>query len=157
MMNRRVDEASVFELSMRGTCPDLKEVKLYTDRKALEAEQVVSFDNEFEGFSSVSYFLSSLLSSVILTTIRELKEEGIELDEIEGLVHAQLTNPLRLIPVRGYQEPSDLTAITIKLFYYADGDPAIINQKIRQAQAYNPIYRLVDKASPIHLEVEWVL
>lgn len=150
-------EARYFEMSMRGTYPDLKDVKLYTDRVELSVGNAVSFDNEYEKVTSMSYFLGSLLSSILFTSVKELKSKGVLLDEIEGLIRAKLTNPLRMIPVRGYDDPADIEEIQVKLFYYGDGDPETMNEMIRKAQEANPIYRLVADARPIELLIEWVL
>lgn len=151
------EESQFYDIRMRGTCPDLGSVKLYTDRNRFDANRLVSFDIEYKGYSSISYFLGALLSSVILTTIRELKTHHIELDEIEGVIDAQLSNPLRMVPVCGLDGPTDIKNITIKLYYYADGDEKHITKLIQDSQCFNPIYRLVEKSTPIHLQIEWVL
>lgn len=157
-MNKKTpDESKYFEMSMRGVCPDLEKVHLFTDRKKIEVEEMISFDNEFEGFSSISYFLGSLLSSIILTAIKELKHQGIELDEIEGVVHATLTNPLRMIPVRGYDQPSNIENIMIKIYYYSDEDENKVSHLIEEVQKFNPVYRLINQSCPVKLDIEWVL
>lgn len=46
-------EARYFEMSMRGTYPDLKDVKLYTDRVELTVGDAVSFDYEYEKVTSM--------------------------------------------------------------------------------------------------------
>lgn len=151
------DEAHVFEMSMRGTCQDLKEVRLYTDRKELTVGCTMSFDNEYDGVTSMSYFLGSLLSSMIHTAIKEFKQAGIVMDEIEGILHARLKNPLRMIPVRGYDDPPDIESIHVKLFYYADGDEEELNALLIKTQEVNPIYRLVSRSVDVKIEAEWVL
>lgn len=157
MNDTRPEESQFYDISMRGTSPDLDNVHLYTDRREIIIDTRMSFDIEYEGISGASHFFASLLSSIILTAIQEFKRESIELDEIEGIVQARLTNPLRMIPVRGYEDPCDFTDISIKLFYYADGNPKAMDDLIRKSQASNPIYRLVNQATPINLETEWVL
>ncbi|MDY3119028.1 MAG: OsmC family protein [Peptoniphilus sp.] len=157
---KRVDkprEARTFSMSMRGTCQDLKEVHLYTDRKELVVGCVMSFDNEYDGVTAMSYFLGSLLSSMMHTTIKEMKQSGVVIDEIEGLIHAELKNPLRMVPVRGYDDPPEIESIRVKLFYYADGDEERLNAMVEKAQEVNPIFRLVHRAVPVELKVEWVL
>ncbi|RAN54773.1 hypothetical protein B8A42_06120 [Dolosigranulum pigrum] len=157
MNDKRPEESQFYDISMRGTSPDLDNVHLYTDRREIIIDTRMSFDIEYEGISGTSHFFASLLSSVILSAIQAFKRESIELDEIEGIVRAQLTNPLRMIPVRGYEDPCDFTDITIKLFYYADSDPKAMDDLIRKSQESNPIYRLVNRASSVKLETECVL
>lgn len=157
MTNMIPDESRFYNIRMRGTCPDLKKVKLYTDTNRFDAHTVMSFDNEFDGFSSMSYFLGSLLSSIILTSIKELKTNSIELDEIEGVIEAKLLNPLRMIPVRGAKEPSELSEIMVKIYYYSDVNEEEVTKIIKECQAYNPLYRLINQSVPIALDIELVL
>lgn len=158
MTARKPNESLYYDLFMRGTCPDLNTVNVYTDRRNIEVNEVVSFDIEFDQITAISYLLSSLLSSTIITAINELKQNDIVLDEIEGTIQAQLTNPLRMIPVRGYTDPSLIDNIKIKLFYYADTvDYDKVSELIRDAQLFNPIYQLIDKGQKISLNIEFVL
>lgn len=157
-MNRITPEESLFyPISMRGTCPDLKEVKVYTDRNKFEIDALHSFDIEHEGITSMSYFLGSILSSCILSAIKYLSEHDIELDEIEGTIEAVLTNPLRMIPVQGYDDPSNIEDIKIKLYYYADHDEEEVQALIRESQDLNPIVRLIKQASDVSIEIEMVI
>lgn len=57
MVNKLPDESRFYDIRMRGTCPDLDGVKLYTDRKRFDADTVMTFDIEYDGYSSISYFL----------------------------------------------------------------------------------------------------
>lgn len=158
MTNKKPDESLYYNLFMRGTCPNLDTVNIYTERRNIEVDEVISFDVEFEQITAISYLLSSLLSSTIITAIKELKQNGISLDEIEGTIQAQLTNPLRMIPVRGYANPSMIEDIKIKLFYYADTDDyEKVSDIIRKAQLFNPVYQLIDKGQEINLNIEFVL
>lgn len=158
MTTKKPEESLYYNLFMRGTCPNLDTVNIYTDRRTIEVNEVISFDIEFEQITAISYLLSSLLSSTIITAIKELKQNDIFLDEIEGTVQAQLTNPLRMIPVRGYSDPSLIKDIRIKLFYYADTDDCEkVSVLMRNAQLFNPVYQLIDKGQEINLNIEFVL
>ncbi len=120
--------------------------------------EVISFDIEYEQITAISYLLSSLLSSTIITAIKELKQNVFSLDEIEGTIQAQSTNPLRMIPVRGYTAPSMIEDIKIKLLYYADTDDyEKVSDVMRNAQLFNPVYQLIDKGQEINLNIEFVL
>lgn len=120
--------------------------------------EVISFDIEYEQIAAISYLLSSLLSSTIITAIKELKQNVFSLDEIEGTIQAQLTNPLRIIPVRVYIDPSMIEDIKIKLLYYADTDDyEKVSDVMRNAQLFNPVYQLIDKGQEINLNIEFVL
>ncbi len=158
MTTRMPEESKRFKLKLRGTCPNLDTVNVYTDRMTIKVDEVMSFDIEFESVTAISYLLSSLLSSTIITAIKELKRHKVVLDEIEGTIQAQLTNPLRMIPVQGYEAPSLIEDINIKLFYYADTeDCEAVSELIRTAQLYNPVYQLIAKGQEIKLDVEFVL
>lgn len=150
-------ESERYTQEMRGTCLDLKEVRLYTDRMRFEAEKLISFDSEFEGVSSLSYFMGSLLSSVIVTAIKYFHSQQIVLDEIEGVIAVDISQPLALVPVRGYHDPSEIEAIRIKLFYYAEGDDYEIVDMFHQSQRLNPLYSLINRATPIELILQPVL
>lgn len=120
--------------------------------------EVISFDIEYEQITAISYLLSSLLSSTIITAIKELKRNGFSLDEIEGTIQALLTNPLRIIPVRVYIDSSMIEDIKIKLLYYADTDDyEKVSDVMRNAQLFNPVYQLIDKGQEINLNIEFVL
>ena len=157
MKNIIPNETLFYPLSMRGTCPDLNEVNLYTDRKKFVAGTLISFDNQYDSISSISYFLGSLLSSVILGAIKHLNNNNVELDEFEGTIHAQLTNPLHMIPVKGCNDPSEITDIEIKLYFYANHDKEDVKRLINESLSFNPIYRLINKDQRIRISSEEVL
>ena len=157
MTSHKPKESQVYSLHMRGTKPDLDKVKLYTGRKRFDVDKLVSFDIEDEGYSALSYFMGSILSSVIWTFQNHLKQKKIDLDEIEGVIEADLQNPLRLIPVRGYDQPAQIRNIKVKIYYYADDDEEKLDQMARDCQVDNPIFQLVNQSSPIELEPHFIL
>ena len=69
MKAKKPDESLYYNLFMRGTCPNLDTVNVYTDRQNIEVNEVISFDIEFEQITAISYLLSSLLSSTIITCL----------------------------------------------------------------------------------------
>lgn len=93
----------------------------------------------------------------MMTALKELKLAALDIDEIEGVIEAQLSNPLRMIPVRGYDQASEIENIRIKIYYYSDDDEDKVTAFIKDCQQFNPIYRLVEKSTSIDLSVDWVL
>ena len=150
-------ESEYFPIKMRATCLDLVNVKVYTDRNFISTDRLISFDNEYQGISSVSAFLSSILSSVILTSIKSFKQAKIELDEIEGTIECVLTNPLAIIPVVGYDRIPSFESIVIKLYYYANERHETCVDCITRAQLYNPVYNMVKKATQVDLKINKTL
>jgi hypothetical protein len=113
-------ESKIFDMSFRGTSNDLSSVKIFTNKNSFQIEKQISFDSEYKEISSLEYFAGSILSSIMLTLLEQLKKSGSMIEEMEGVLSLSLENPLSLVGVKGYDEEPCIGKITITVFLLVD-------------------------------------
>lgn len=147
-MNNPIYESKSFDMSFRGTSNDLSSVKVFTNKTGFQIGKQISFDSEYEQITSIEYFAGSVLSSILLTLLEQSKKRGSIIEEIEGVLHLALENPLTLVGVRGYDEEPYIRNITVTVFLYADledGDfGAFCNAALRNSPVYNTLKRSME-------------
>lgn len=145
--------SKMFDVSYRATSNDLSSVKIYTNRNSYEIEKQISFDSEYEPISSLEYFAGSVLSSVLLSLLEESKRRGSIVEEIEGVLHLSLENPLSMIGVKGYEEEPFVRKMIVTVFVYADLEDQAFDEFCRGALAKSPIYNTLKRS--MELEVRF--
>ncbi|WP_296255111.1 OsmC family peroxiredoxin [uncultured Ezakiella sp.] len=143
--------------SLRATMNDLKNVNVYTDNNSFRVSDAISFDIEAENISALNYFCGSLLASVMKILVSECKSQGIVIEEIEGKIDYKLTNPLRVLNVRGYEDLSEIEDIVIKIYYYADGDEEELNNRLMGMLNANPIYSLLKSTKKVDCKIQLII
>ncbi|MDY6065568.1 MAG: hypothetical protein SPI59_04500 [Finegoldia sp.] len=145
------------DFSLRATMNDLETVRIYTDNDYFVAGDAVSFDSEAENISAINYFCGSFLASLLKMLVQKSKLYKVDIEEIEGKIDFTLTNPLNLLAVKGYDNPSDIERINIKIYYYAEGDQDDLNEIFLEILKSNPIYRLIDKSVDLSISLNMVI
>ncbi|MCI5674736.1 MAG: hypothetical protein MR314_01015 [Ezakiella sp.] len=143
--------------SLRATMNDLKNVHIYTANSSFVVDSSISFDSEAENISAINYFMGSLLSSIMLMSVKKAKKRDVIIEEIEGKIEFKLNNPLNALDVRGYYENSYIDYIDIKIYYYADGDEESNNLLLTQLLDENPIYNLIKKTTSLMVNFDLVI
>lgn len=153
----KLDGIDYSDFSLRATMNDLENIRIYTDNDYFIVGDSVSFDSEAENISAINYFCGSFLASIIKILVKKAKMAGVDIEEIEGKIDFRLTNPLNILGVKGYDEPSDIEEMTIKIYYYAEGEEDYLKNLFMEILSSNPLYRLVKKASEINISFDLVI
>ena len=120
-------EAQNYDISYRAIISK-NNLKFYTNNDIIEIDNDINFDIDASSKTSLNYFASSLLSSIIHNLIKRAKERNIFIDDIEGKISLTLKNPLTLLGVRGYNEKPKISHCTVKIYLYSDiDDSELIN------------------------------
>lgn len=112
-------ESHHYDISYRAILID-ENIKLFTEKYALEVDSEVEFDIEKNYKSSINYFASSIISSIILNTKLQFKKENIITEEIEGKINLTLSNPLTLLGVKGYDAEPKISKCHIMIYIYTE-------------------------------------
>lgn len=107
-----------FEKSFRAVVAGDK-VSVYHDRAALTVDRALSFDAKKEEFTSLDLLAASILSEVVLTMQSVAKGREMLLQDLEATAHLTIEHPLRLLGVRGYEEPGEIALIRIDVYYFS--------------------------------------
>jgi hypothetical protein len=144
-------ESKIFDIHFRGTSNDLSSVKIYTNKNSFQIEKQISFDSEYQPISSLEYFAGSVLSSILLTFLEQSKKRGSIIEEIEGVLHLSLENPLSLIGVKGYEEEPFISKMTMTVFLYVDLEDKAFDDFCSGALANSPIYNTLKRSMALEV------
>lgn len=112
------DNINFFEKNYRAIVSG-EEVKVYNDKSQLAIDSAISFDSEKEEFTSIDYFISSIVSEIILTMERVAKKRGEILQDIEAKVSLTIKNPMYLLNVIGFEESALIEKINIDIYLFS--------------------------------------
>ena len=106
------DNINFFEKNYRAVVKS-DEVKAYNEKSQL------AFDSEKEEFTSIDYFISAIVSEIILTMERVAKKRGEILQDIEAKVSLIIKNPMYLLNVIGFEESALIEKINIDIYLFS--------------------------------------
>ena len=112
------DNINFFEKNYRAIVSG-EEVKVYNEKSQLAIDSAISFDSEKEEFTSIDYFISSIVSEIILTMERVAKKRGEILQDIEAKVSLTIKNPMYLLNVIGFEESALIEKINIDIYLFS--------------------------------------
>lgn len=112
------DNINFFEKNYRAIVSS-EEVKVYNEKSQLAIDSAISFDSEKEEFTSIDYFISSIVSEIILTMERVAKKRGEILQDIEAKVSLTIKNPMYLLNVIGFEESALIEKIKIDIYLFS--------------------------------------
>ncbi|MGF7029190.1 hypothetical protein J2T17_000095 [Paenibacillus mucilaginosus] len=144
-------ESKMFDIQYRGTSNDLSSVKIYTNKNSFQIENQLSFDSEYKPISSLEYFAGSVLSSILLSLLEQSKKRGSLIEEIEGVLHLSLENPLSMIGVKGYDEEPFIRKMTVTVFLYVDLEDKAFDDFCLNALAKSPIYNTLKRSTELEV------
>ena len=150
-MNNPIYESKSFDMSFRATSNDLSSAKVFTNKTGFQVEKQISFDSEYEQITSIEYFAGSVLSSILLTLLEQSKKRGSIVEEIEGVLHLALENPLTLVGVRGYDEEPFIRNISVTVFLFADLEDDDFNDFCNTALKNSPVYNTLKRSMEIEV------
>lgn len=112
------DNINFFEKNYRAIVSG-EEVKVYNEKSQLAIDSAISFDSEKEEFTSIDYFISSIVSEIILTMEKVAKKRGEILQDIEAKVSLTIKNPMYLLNVIGFEESALIEKINIDIYLFS--------------------------------------
>lgn len=112
------DNINFFEKNYRAIVSG-EEVKVYNEKSQLAIDSAISFDSEKEEFTSIDYFISAIVSEIILTMERVAKKRGEILQDIEAKVSLIIKNPMYLLNVIGFEESALIEKINIDIYLFS--------------------------------------
>lgn len=112
------DNINFFEKNYRAVVSG-EEVKVYNEKSQLAIDSAISFDSEKEEFTSIDYFISAIVSEIILTMERVAKKRGEILQDIEAKVSLIIKNPMYLLNVIGFEESALIEKINIDIYLFS--------------------------------------
>lgn len=112
------DNINFFEKNYRAVVKS-DDVKVYNEKSQLTIDSAISFDSEKEEFTSIDYFVSAIVSEIILTMERVAKKRGEILQDIEAKVNLTIKNPMYLLNVIGFEERALVEKINIDIYLFS--------------------------------------
>lgn len=94
-------------------------VKVYNEKTSISIDSPISFDSMKDEFTSIDYLLSSIVSEIILTMLRQGEKRGEILQDIEAKASLKIANPLYLLNVYGYEDESYIEYINIDIYFFS--------------------------------------
>lgn len=141
------DDLNSFKKSFRAIVSD-DIVKVYNEKSSIPIDSHISFDSEKEEFTSIDYFVSAIVSEIILTMIQLAKRKNIILQDIEAKASLDMDNPMYLLNVIGYDDKSKIKSINIDIYFFSflegrDLDD-FLKEVLDRTLIYNSIKNLIN-------------
>lgn len=134
------DDINYFSKSFRAVVFD-NDVKVYNEKTSVSIDQAISFDSEKDKFTSIDLFVSSIVSEILLTMINLAKKRGEILQDIEAKADLEILNPMYLLNVIGYEDPSIIEKLEIDIYFFSFlGDKELddfLNEVLKRTLIYN--------------------
>ena len=98
--------------------------------------------------SSIDFFVSSIVSELILTMMRVAKKRNTILQDIEAKVNLDIDNPMYLLNVIGFEDKSIINKIDIDIYFFSfyEGEELqeFLDEVLNRTLIYNSIKDLVN-------------
>lgn len=111
-------EFDFFDKTFRAIVKN-SDVKVYNEASGVSLDSSISFDSLKKEFTSIDYFVVSVVSELILTMLKLAKKKGQILQDLEAKVNLKIKNPMYLLNVVGYEEKSSIEEVQIDLYYFS--------------------------------------
>lgn len=112
------DDINYFSKSFRAVV-FAEDVKVYNEKTSVSIDQAISFDSEKDEFTSIDLFVSSIVSEILLTMINVAKKRGEILQDIEAKADLEISNPMYLLNVIGYEDPGLIEKIEVDVYFFS--------------------------------------
>lgn len=112
------DDINYFSKSFRAVVFD-RHVKVYNEKTSVSIDQAISFDSEKDEFTSTDLFVSSIVSEILLTMMKVAKKRGEILQDIEAKADLEISNPMYLLNVIGYENPGLIEKLDIDVYFFS--------------------------------------
>ncbi len=134
-----MNENIIFEKSYR-TIHDGHLAKVYNEKTGIEIAEPISFDSENEKFTSIDYFIGSIVSEIILSMSKVARAKNTILQDVEAKALVEIRNPLYLLNVVGYEEESYISKIIIDIYYFSFLEGEFLEEFQREVLSRTLIY-----------------
>lgn len=151
-----VPESEYFTAKYRAVLRG-EEIKLFTPNDSISLYSQVNFDNQSLQKSAVDYFAVSILGGILNSIKAHFAQQRADIVEMEGKIWLNLTNPLTLLGVRGYNEHPQITDCKIKIFISSDLDDQTFAHLTQTALRNCFIYNTLNKTFSFTVLFEQVL
>ena len=139
------DDINYFSKSFRAVVFD-RDVKVYNEKTSVSIDQAISFDSEKEEFTSIDLFVSSIVSEILLTMMKVAKKRGEILQDIEAKANLEISNPMYLLNVIGYEDPGLIEKLDIDVYFFSFLEGKELDQFLEEVLKRTLIYNsLKDK------------
>lgn len=112
------DDINYFSKSFRAVVFD-RDVKVYNEKTSISIDQAISFDSEKDEFTSIDLFVSSIVSEILLTMMKVAKKRGEILQDIEAKADLEISNPMYLLNVIGYEDPGLIEKLEVDVYFFS--------------------------------------
>ena len=112
------DDINYFSKSFRAVVFN-RDVKVYNEKTSINIDQAISFDSEKDEFTSTDLFVSSIVSEILLTMMKVAKKRGEILQDIEAKADLEISNPMYLLNVIGYEDPGLIEKLDIDVYFFS--------------------------------------
>lgn len=112
------DDINYFSKSFRAVVFD-EDVKVYNEKTSVSIDQAISFDSEKDEFTSIDLFVSSIVSEILLTMMNVAKKRGEILQDIEAKVNLEISNPMYLLNVIGYEDSGLIEKLEVDVYFFS--------------------------------------
>ena len=112
------DDINYFSKSFRAVVFD-EDVKVYNEKSSVAIDQAISFDSEKDQFTSIDLFVSSIVSEILLTMMNVAKKRGEILQDIEAKADLEISNPMYLLNVIGYEDPGLIEKLEVDVYFFS--------------------------------------
>lgn len=151
-----VPESECFTAKYRAVLRGEK-IKLFTPNDSISLYSQVNFDNQSLQKSAVDYFAVSILGGILSSVKAHFAQQRADIVEMEGKIWLNLSNPLTLLGVHGYDEPPHITDCKIKIFISSDLDDQTFDKLTEAALRNCFIYNTLNKTFSFTVLFEQVL
>mgnify|MGYP002711985105 FL=1 len=136
------DDINYFSKSFRAVVFD-RDVKVYNEKTSVSIDQAISFDSEKEEFTSIDLFVSSIVSEILLTMMKVAKKRGEILQDIEAKANLEISNPMYLLNVIGYEDPGLIEKLDIDVYFFSflEGEELdqFLDEVLKRTLIYNSL------------------
>ncbi len=123
-------------------------VKVYNEKTSIAVDSSISFDSEKEEFTSIDYFVSSIVSEIILTMMKVAKKKHVILQDIEAKASVDIDNPMYLLNVIGFEDESKIKKIDVDVYFFSflenDELDEFLKEVLGRTLIYNSLKNLIN-------------
>lgn len=134
-----------------------KQIKLFTANDAIVLTSQVNFDIQSEEKSALDHFATAVLGGILASTKATFAQHHAPILELEGKIWLNLTNPLTLLNVRGYDTPPKINKCNIKIYISSDLEDEEFERLTEKALTHCFVYQTLKATFEFDVLFEQVL
>lgn len=151
-----VRESEIYEKKYRLIAVN-SGVKAYNEKISININENISFDSKKEEFTSLDHFVTSIVSDLLIAIDKYTKKQGETIMDLESQTVVIVKNPLSLLNVKGFDEPSYIESIKIKIYLYTFMEEEKAEVYFRNIVSKCLIYNTLKDKLDIKVDFEFTL